>query len=114
MKKLALAVFLFSPSFAYAADSAWVQAVAGGYEARLVTSAASCPALHTDKGDTPMTVRAGADANFALTCSAPIPAGTRSAAIGGTVLPVPVVHPRRILVLGDTGCRIKGAALQAC
>ena len=39
MKKLALAVFLFFPSLAQAADSTWVQAVAGGYEARLVTSA---------------------------------------------------------------------------
>ena len=30
------------------------------------------------------------------------------------VLAVPVANPKRILVLGDTGCRIKGAALQAC
>ncbi len=27
---------------------------------------------------------------------------------------MPVLHPQRILVLGDTGCRIKGASLQAC
>jgi len=30
------------------------------------------------------------------------------------VLPVPKLNPQRILVLGDTGCRIKGATLQAC
>jgi hypothetical protein len=114
MKMLALAVFLFFPSLAQAADSAWVQAVASGYEARLVTSAAACPALHTDKGDVTMSVRAAADSNFALTCAAAIPAGTKTAAIGGISLPVPVMHPRRILVLGDTGCRIKGATLQAC
>ena len=29
-------------------------------------------------------------------------------------LPLPVAKPERILVLGDTGCRIKGAAIQAC
>ena len=29
-------------------------------------------------------------------------------------LPVPVANPQRILVVGDTGCRIKGASLQAC
>ena len=75
MKKLALAIFLFFPSLAQAADSAWVQAVAGGYEARLVTAPPYCPALHTDKGDVAMTVRAAADANFALTCSALLPAG---------------------------------------
>jgi hypothetical protein len=114
MKKLALVSFLFFPSFAQAADTAWVQAVAGGYEARLVTSAPNCPALHTDKGDVTMTVRAAADSNFALTCSALIPAGTTSVTIGGVHLPVPVAHPQRILVLGDTGCRLKGAALQAC
>ncbi|HEX4178978.1 MAG TPA: metallophosphoesterase [Rhizomicrobium sp.] len=113
MKKLALAVFLFFPSIAQSADSAWVQAVAGGYEARVVTGAASCPVLHTDHGDAQMAVRAAADANFALTCGAMVPEGTKTAAIGATVLPVPVSHPQRILVLGDTGCRIKGATLQA-
>jgi Calcineurin-like phosphoesterase len=29
-------------------------------------------------------------------------------------LPLPAARPERILVLGDTGCRIKGSALQAC
>jgi len=114
MQKLALAAFLFFPSFAQAADSAWVQAVSGGYEARLVTSAASCPLLHSDAGDRPMAVRAAADADFALTCSAPIPAGAKTAVVSDVMLPVPVAHPQRILVLGDTGCRIKGATLQAC
>ena len=90
MKKLALALVLFSPSLAQAADSAWVQAVAGGYEARIVTASAGCPALHTDRGDAPMTVRAAADSNFALTCAAPIPVGVTMAGIGDSVLPVPV------------------------
>jgi hypothetical protein len=34
------------------------QATTVGFEARLVTDAASCPALRTDKGDVAMTVRA--------------------------------------------------------
>ena len=115
MKRHALVVLLsFLPVSAHAADSAWVQATATGYEARLVTSQASCPVLHTPKGDAPMTVRAPANANFPLVCVAPIPAGTASATVAGISLPVPVADPQRILVLGDTGCRIKGAALQAC
>jgi hypothetical protein len=115
MKKPALLALLFlSPVCAHAADSAWVQATATGYEARLVTSQATCPVLHTPKGDAPMTVRAPANANFPLVCAAPIPAGTASATVAGIPLPVPVADPQRILVLGDTGCRIKGAALQAC
>jgi hypothetical protein len=115
MKKRAL-VFLFSllPIAAQAADSVWVQAVANGFEARLVTTAAACPALHTDKGDTAMAVRAAANDKFPLVCAAPVPAGATSASIAGTALPLPVMNPQRILVVGDTGCRIKGAALQAC
>src|SRR5471032_3508044 len=115
MKKLLLA-FLFSvlPIAAQAADRAWVQAVANGFEARLVTSAPVCPMLHTDKGDIAMSMRAAANANFPLVCAAAVPAGVAGANIAGTALPLPVAQPQRILVLGDTGCRIKGAALQAC
>ena len=115
MKKRAL-VFLFSilPLTAQAADSAWVQAVSGGFETRLVTSAPVCPMLHTDKGDMAISMRAAANANFPLICAAAIPAGAASASLAGTILPLPVAAPQRILVLGDTGCRIKGAALQAC
>ncbi len=29
-------------------------------------------------------------------------------------LPVPAADPSRVLVLGDTGCRIKGTTTQAC
>jgi hypothetical protein len=115
MKKLALAV-LFSvlPIAAQAADSIWVQAVANGFEARLVTSAPICPMLHTDKGDRTMSIRAAADARFPLVCAAVLPAGVARASVAGTTLPLPLAQPQRILVLGDTGCRIKGAALQAC
>ena len=62
MKKLALAIVLFFPAVAHAVDSAWVQAVPDGYEARVVTGAGSCPVLHTDRGDSPMSVRAAASA----------------------------------------------------
>jgi hypothetical protein len=115
MKKSALIfVFSFLPIAAQAADSAWVQAVSGGFEARIVTTASACPVLHTDKGDAAMTVRAAANDKFPLICAAPIPHRAVSASIAGTAVPLPVANPQRILVLGDTGCRIKGAALQAC
>jgi predicted phosphodiesterase len=115
MKKIALSLILYVlPVGAQAADSAWVQATAAGFEARLVTDAAICPALHTDKGEVTMTVRASASASFPLICAAPVPTGAVRANIDGAALPVPVADPQRILVLGDTGCRIKGSALQAC
>jgi len=115
MRKIALSLMLCAlPVAAQGADSAWVQAVSAGFEARLVTDAGSCPALHTDKGDVAMTMRAAAGANFPLVCAAAIPTAAARADIGGVALPLPVSNPQRILVLGDTGCRIKGAALQAC
>jgi len=115
MKNLVLALlFCLAPVAAWAADSAWVQAVRGGYEARSVIGAAQCPVLHTDKGDVAMTARAAATADFPLVCAAAVPAGAATATIGDVVLPLPVADPQRILVLGDTGCRIQGATLQAC
>jgi predicted phosphodiesterase len=114
MHRLALALFLLLPVTAQAADSAWVQATASGFEARLVTSAVTCPALHTDKGDLAMAMRAPTSADFPSVCAAAVPAGVVQASIADTHLPLPVSNPQRILVLGDTGCRIKGSALQAC
>ena len=115
MNRVALA-FLLSllPAAARAEDAAWVQAVTNGYEARLVTAAAACPLLNTDKGDVAMTSRAPASADFPMVCTAPLAVGVTKAQIGAVTLPVPMVNPQRILVVGDTGCRLKGAALQAC
>lgn len=42
--------------------------------------------------------------------SAPVPAfGHVAADVGGVALKMPTAHPRRILVVGDTGCRVTGA-----
>ncbi|HET7086790.1 MAG TPA: metallophosphoesterase [Rhizomicrobium sp.] len=129
MKKLLL-LLLFLPVAARAQNLQWVQATAHGYEARAITSGDDCPILHTDKGDVPMAVRASKSDEFPLLCAAPLPAEIGAASVQmtagckagqicdhltiGETLPVPSASPQRILVLGDTGCRIKGAALQAC
>ncbi len=105
----------------------------GGAVARLITMEANCPALDVDGAMRPMTVRmppqtmplrptrstpsmSRPSAFPVLTCEAPIPAGTRNAAIGGHPLPLPKANPRRIVVIGDTGCRIKTGdnAFQSC
>jgi hypothetical protein len=114
MKWFAALFFLFLSTTAQAADSIWVQATATGYEARATSATSSCPVLHTEAGDTPMRVRAPATEQFPQVCAAPIAPDTRGASIAGQPLAAPVANPTRILVLGDTGCRIKGAALQAC
>ncbi|HUJ03880.1 MAG TPA: metallophosphoesterase, partial [Rhizomicrobium sp.] len=112
---LAMAV---TPSMAQDAAplSQWVQLEpGGGEEARAVTSAAACPAITINGKASPMSERAAPDANFpGRVCSATIPALAKSAAIAGTALPLMPRNPDRILVFGDTGCRIKGSAIQNC
>ena len=45
-------------------------------------------------------------------CEAVVPANHVTATIDGVTLKLPVANPKRILVIGDTGCRINGASSQ--
>jgi len=49
-------------------------------------------------------------------CEATLPAGASAASVAGRALPLPKASPRRVLVLADTGCRLKKAdnAYQPC
>ena len=115
-----------------AADSAYVVMGDGGAIARVVTAAA-CPVMVVDGRAVPMAVRfaaatvarratASAPENskasaFPVTvCDAALPATARRASIGGVALPMPKRIVHRIVVICDTGCRIKAAdnAAQAC
>lgn len=51
-----------------------------------------------------------------LACEFALPTGAGRADIAGTPLPLPKATPQRIVVIGDTGCRMKKAdnAWQAC
>jgi hypothetical protein len=90
-----------------------------------------CPALVVDGRTAPMTLRAGAATPAQRTpprrdgpfkpaafpvdvCEAPLALGARDVRLGDRPLPLPVAEPLRIVVLGDTGCRINGATSQAC
>lgn len=42
-------------------------------------------------------------------CEATLPAGASAASVAGRALPLPKASPRRVLVLADTGCRLKKA-----
>jgi len=98
---------------------------------RVITGAASCPPIVVDGQKRDMTVRAPAatvplrktasspalskpSAFPVLTCEATLPPGTSRASVDGQALapPPPVVN--RIVVIGDTGCRIKGKTTQDC
>lgn len=99
--------------------------------ARALVRSSDCPALAVDGRDLPMQVRAPAGAvparpvaqgltkpaRFELTvCEATLPQGARSARVGTFDLPVTVSAPQRIVVIGDTGCRMKQSenAFQSC
>ncbi|WP_081933702.1 metallophosphoesterase [Massilia sp. 9096] len=106
----------------------------GAPVARALTVAPVCPSIELDGGSVPMQVRApfapiplrplapGPDgkpratpaSNPVLSCELPIPAATRRASIAGRVLPLPKADYKRIVVVGDTGCRLKGKDFQAC
>ncbi|WP_181373107.1 metallophosphoesterase [Massilia glaciei] len=105
----------------------------GAATARVIGALASCPQISIDGLPRAMATRARAatiaaqrpvaeprDAKPAafpvLTCEAALPAGTRSAAVLGRALPVPASRLRRIVVIGDTGCRMvrRDNQFQAC
>jgi hypothetical protein len=101
--------------------------------ARVITAAAACPEIELDGFGTAMDVRArpatiplrptrSAPAESkpsafpVLVCEKAIPAPARRAVVAGRVLPLPKANPQRIVVVGDTGCRIKTAerVFQSC
>lgn len=101
--------------------------------ARVITTAATCPDLSQDGTTATMTVRmrpatvalrptasSAVDSKPSefpvLTCETVLDKNVRAVQVAGHSLPVPKAEPKRILVLGDTGCRLKKAdnAFQAC
>ena len=86
--------------------------------ARVLTPAAACPALDVDGRSLPMSVRAEpatlplrpgqlkASAFPVRVCEAVVPAGAQRARLGAKSLPLPKADPQRIVVIGDTGCRL--------
>ena len=99
--------------------NAWVEMGPDGVAiARAVTSGTTCPSLDSDGNTSPMNVRVGpsSNGNFPnLVCEAAVNPKTKYQ-IGGQTLPVASNHHQKIIVIGDTGCRIKKSdnAAQPC
>jgi|SRR5579863_1565853 len=95
---------------------AWVELGEGGQGiARVVvTSVADCPDAMVDGASLTMAPRLPAPDGFRPVCEVALPAGARSARVKGQALALPHPDPPRIVVIGDTGCRIKGAEVQDC
>ena len=97
-------------------QSRWVQMALGGVaEARAVVAGKSCPEMIIDKQKLTMRLRAAGDPAFPnLLCAVTLPKTAATAEVLGHDLPVPRARADRIVVFGDTGCRIKGYLVQAC
>lgn len=104
----------------------------GAAIARAITTAPGCPTIEIDGRGAAMAVRSplapipqrsqgGAAQDRPLpvssavqSCETRLPAGAQRVAVAGRPLPLPVAAPTRIVVIGDTGCRIKGQEAQDC
>lgn len=104
--------------FAYAQDAgpiAFTILGPDGVVARVITTDAACPEITFDGNASAMQLRAAPDEKFPVTvCDAAIPANTKDAMVGEQKLKLPVAKPERVVVIGDTGCRLKGDHVQAC
>ena len=114
---LSLSLALAASAFSAARSETyfWVQHAPGGLEARAVTDQSTCPQARIDGARAAMKMRAAPGRHFPVrVCSLPVPAGATSADISGVPLALPAKELRRIAVIGDTGCRMKGNYVQAC
>ena len=111
---LALAIALPAAA-AEPASRRWVELTGRGAQLRAVVPGDACPEASLDGRAERMHRREGPSAAFPVTtCQLLIPPGVRRAAIGDWTAPLPAAEPQRILIFGDTGCRLKGQLVQAC
>jgi hypothetical protein len=94
----------------------WVELGEGGRAiARvIVESQNECPSVQIGRAREPMALRQPIPTGFRPACEFALPTNAKAAQVNGKALSLPHPDPSRIVVLGDTGCRIQGARLQDC
>jgi Calcineurin-like phosphoesterase len=102
----------------------WVQLGPDGSSSVRTVTDATCPTVTFDGTAVAMTVRSEPSqkfdgvkpAQFAVRgCEAAVPFGAATATLDGKPLPLPKPNPQRIVIFGDTGCRLKnGDPTQPC
>jgi hypothetical protein len=126
------AILLSNAASAQGMISRWVQLGPNGPEVRAITTAQTCPEFSNGGHMNPMLERAAPSTDFPVrVCAQALDTGLSTGYISdetkatlgslyssepvrGAVLPQISTAPKRIMVFGDTGCRIKGEAVQAC
>jgi hypothetical protein len=111
-----VAALIALPALAHADTRAWVQLVDGGVaEVRATADGGQCPQVSVDGRPTTMSLRAGPDEAFPnALCQLKLPRGVKRAEVAGHMLATPHARIDRIVVMGDTGCRLKGLLVQNC
>ena len=94
----------------------WTQYVAGGgAEARAVVTDPACPEATVDGVAIAMTERAApADGFPERVCALALGEGASSVMVAGVPVPAPAKTIGRVVVVGDTGCRVAPTWAQAC
>ena len=95
---------------------AWVELGEGGRTlARIIVNGrGDCPSIQVDGRSRTMSLREPVPDALRPACEFAIPPGARSASVNRQVLVLPSSNVTRVVVLGDTGCRIKGDRVQDC
>jgi hypothetical protein len=102
----------------------WVQVGPDGNSSVRAITEDACPSVTFDGKPVPMSVRSEPGRSFGNVkpaqfpvrgCEAAVPADAVAAVLDGKALPLPRPNPQRILVFGDTGCRLlTGDTFQDC
>jgi predicted phosphodiesterase len=92
----------------------WVELTAEGAELRATATDGRCPTAMIDGSPAAMTVRAGGNQAFPAICVLRAPPTAHSLGTADHPVSLPGGTPRRIVVIGDTGCRVRGVTAQDC
>lgn len=114
---LLLALLLVPMTARAALPGPWVELGADGSLSvrQIVGTGAACPSVEADGKSIAMAKRGTPNDAFpAEVCEASVAGTTAKLSAGGKALPVVAAEIKRIVVFGDTGCRIEGKSGQAC
>jgi len=95
--------------------AAWAEFTGSGLSVRAIVSGTDCPVATVDGRPLVLSVRQSSSSDFPVTtCQASTPARAKFAVVGPEKLALAPRKLRRIVVIGDTGCRLKGTQIQDC
>ncbi len=80
----------------------------------VVDSLQHCPSVQIGTKTLPMAARIPVPDEMMPVCEVAIPTGATSASVAGQALAIPHPTVTNVVVIGDTGCRIKGKRIQDC